>query len=33
LGISDKWVNALQAAADAMISPKSAAFAIGVKLQ
>jgi hypothetical protein len=31
LGLSDTWVNALEAAADALITPKSAAFAIPVQ--
>ena len=31
LGIGDRYVNALQAAADALISPKTAAFAVPVK--
>ena len=31
LGIGDRYVNALDAAAEAMISPKTSAFAIPVK--
>ena len=31
LGLSDTWINALQAAADAMITPKTAAFAIPIQ--